>query len=67
MPNRLVNKARSVAKVLLPAAAIAGLLALSGCYYGPYPYYGYGYPGYYGPVGVGGVYVGGGWGYHHWR
>ncbi len=63
-------------KLLLPAAALVGLIALSGCYYGPYGYgYPYGYPGYAyaGPVAapavVGGVVVGGGWGWHrgYWR
>ena len=57
-------------KALIPAVALAGMLALGGCYYGPYGYNGYyyGYPGYaYAPPPVvGGVVVGGG-GYYRWR
>ncbi len=65
----------SLARRLLPAAALLLLAALSGCVYGPaYPAYGYPYPaysyyGYYGPpVVTGGVFVGGGWwGHPGWR
>lgn len=59
-------------RALIPAVALAGILALAGCYYGPYGYSGYyyGYPGYPGyayapPPVVGGVVVGGG--YYRWR
>ncbi len=55
----------SARRLLLPIAALAGLVALSGCYYGPYyPYGYYGYPGYayVGPPVVGGVFIRG-----HWR
>ncbi len=58
-------------KALFPAVAFAGMLALGGCYYGPYGYpgYYYGYPGYaYAPPpAAGGVFVGGGYGYRSWR
>ncbi len=65
-PNQIWRRARaSVRSTLLPVAALAGLMALSGCYYGPYyPYGYYGYPGYAyaGPPVVGGVFIRG-----HWR
>lgn len=60
----------AVRRALLPVAALAGLVALSGCYYGPYyPYGYYGYPGYgyAAPPVVGGVFVGGAYGYHRYR
>ena len=70
--RRLPVIGASLRKLLLPAVALAGLVALSGCYYGPYGYYGY--PGYYpgytyaGPPVVGGVFIHGGYGYRgYWR
>lgn len=62
----------SLARRLLPAAALLLLAALSGCAYGygyGYPYPAYSYYGYYGPpVVTGGVFVGGGWwGRPGWR
>jgi hypothetical protein len=55
-------------RLLIRAAAVAGLVALTGCYYGPYPYGYYGgYPGYYGAP-VAGVYLHGGYGgRYYWR
>ena len=69
MSNRNWPKTRSsLRKLLLPAAALAGLVALSGCYYGPYGYYGYPAYAYAGPPVVGGVFVRGAYGYRgYWR
>lgn len=72
---------RSLRRLLPPSSRIAALAfaaLLGGCaVYTPYPgYYGYpayagAYPAYVAPPVVGGVYVGGGWGWHrghrYWR
>ncbi len=55
-------------KLLLPAVAMAGLVALSGCYYGPYGYYGYPGYAYAAPPVAGGVFIRGGYPYRpYWR
>ncbi len=69
MSNTMLSKTRAVArKLVLPVVALAGLVALSGCYYGPYGYYGYPAYAYAPPPVVGGVFIRGGYGYRgYWR
>ncbi len=57
MSSSIMPKTRAVArKLVLPVVALAGMVALSGCYYAPYGYY------------VGGVFIRGGYGYRgYWR